>query len=166
MPEEPSGPEHSGYWRRASTELVTYALLSVIVLYLLSVVFLLTSIANGTFSERTAVLAVIGLGLLAPVCLWAFRAAVVNERKQSSRREPGVLSRSMLLSVWQRVRRLTQPLRLRRAGGAQSRPDRTLDVGVAVISVALFWALYAGSLVAAVIVPVTVHWVLRRRLRR
>ncbi len=167
MVDEPAEPGPRGYGERAITEIVIYAVSSVIVLYVLACGWTLVSAAQGTLSDSWAVAAVITLGLIAPVCTWALRTAVALQGKQATRpAERGALSSvpGLLLGYLQRVterfagpRSRLRPVRMGRA--------RVADIGLAVISVSLFWAFYTGSLFAAVIVPLVVHWVRLTRRR-
>ncbi|MGB3828485.1 MAG: hypothetical protein WA962_06865 [Ornithinimicrobium sp.] len=158
--DEPAEHRSRGYRARAVTEIEIYAVSSIIVLYTLAWGWTLVSASQGSVSDTEAVAAVITLGLIAPVCSWALRTAIALQAKQSTRAaEPGALSGVPGL-VLRRVRSRTGRSASSSQGPRRDKltPARVADIGIAVTSVALFWAFYAGSLLAAVIVPLSVHW--------
>ncbi|MGB3763093.1 MAG: hypothetical protein WA966_07710 [Ornithinimicrobium sp.] len=165
--DEPAEPRPRGYGARAITEIEIYAVSSIIVLYVLACGWTLVSASQGTLSDTWAVAAVISLGLIAPVCTWALRTAVALQGKQATRpAERGAFSSvpGLLLRYLQRLtERFTGPAsRLRPVGLGAA---RVADLGLAVVSVSLFWAFYTGSLLAALIVPLVVHGVRLSRRR-
>ncbi|MGB7423988.1 MAG: hypothetical protein WA903_03690 [Ornithinimicrobium sp.] len=165
--DEPAEPRPRGYGARAITEIEIYAVSSIIVLYILACGWTLVSASQGTLSDTWAVAAVISLGLIAPVCTWALRTAVALQGKQVTRpAERGALSSvpGLLLGALQRItERFAGPASRLRPVSMET--ARVADIGLAVLSVSLFWAFYTGSLLAAVIVPVVVHWVRLSRRR-
>lgn len=164
--DEPTPPQR-GYWERAVTELEIYAVSSILVLYALACGWTFVSAAQGTVSETQAVAAVITLGLIAPVCSWALRRAISLQGKQSTRAaERGALSGvpGLLLARW-RGREQRSLRSMRWPGRRNVSATRAADIGIAVVSVALFWAFYAGSLLAALLVPLAVHWLRWNRRR-
>ncbi|MGB5951943.1 MAG: hypothetical protein WBG57_05415 [Ornithinimicrobium sp.] len=165
MKEQPE-PRRRRPGDRTLRELGIYAFSSVVVLYALAWGWVVFSTMNGSLSRTASVFGIIGLGLIWPVCTLSMRHALRLQEKQLTRREPGLFS----LITWRpgpRLRGLVPPtLRRRRADqGARAPMSRAqaLDVGMAITSAALFWAFWAGSLAAAVVVPVTVHWMRRQR---
>ncbi len=165
MEEQPE-PKPRRYRSRALTETAIYAYSSVLVLYALACGWVFFSTVNDELSRTASVSYIIGLGLIFPVTTYSIRQAGRLQAKQSTRNEPGILT----LVSWRPGLRLRGwASRLVRPTGADqdTHPlvsrDRAVDLGIAVTSVALFWAFWAGSLVAAILVPITVHWMRRRR---
>lgn len=165
--EEPAERRPRGYRARAVTEIAIYAVSSIIVLYTLAFGWTLVSASNGTLSDTQAVAGVIVLGLTAPVCSWSLRVAVSLQAKQTTRAgEQGALSGvGALVSKRLRAWAAGQNRRIARAKRSPMSRSRVSDVGLVVVSVALFWAFYTGSLLAAAVVPATVHWVRWSRRR-
>lgn len=164
--EEHEASEPRRYSSRALTEIAIYAYSSVLVLYALACGWLLFATTSGEVTRTASVFGIIGLGLLAPLCTVSMRQALHLQSKQSTRQEPGIFS----LITWRPGPRMQRwiPRAFRRGSTDQGihapmSRDRAVDVGIAVTSVALFWAFWAGSLVAAGLVPITVHWMRRRR---
>jgi len=158
-----SEPEPRNYGSRALTEVAIYALSSVVLLYVLAAGWVLTASLSEQVPPTQAVGGVIVLGLAAPVCPWALRQATQLQAKQSTRTAPGAFG-ALTWRPWPALRHARHSFGAR-WGDRRGRlsPQRAHDLGIAVLSIAAFWAFYAGSLVAAVIVPVTVHWLRRRR---
>lgn len=164
--EEQPEPKPRRYRSRALTEIAIYAYSSVLVLYALACGWVLFSTLNGELSRTASVFSIIGLGLIFPVCTHSMQQAVRLQTKQSTRREPGIFT----LISWRPGPQLRRwiPGFLRRGDPGQGihapmSRDRAHDLGIAVVSVALFWAFWAGSLAAAFLVPITVHWMRRHR---
>ncbi|MGB7448738.1 MAG: hypothetical protein WA892_06370 [Ornithinimicrobium sp.] len=156
-------PEPRNYGSRALTELALYALSALVLLYVLAAGWLLTALLTGQVSSIQGVCAIIALGLAAPVGPWALRQALRLQAKQSTRTTPGAFD-SLARQLRPTLRRAGQWLCARwGGGGGRISPERAYDVGIAVLSISAFWAFYAGSLVAAVFVPVAVHWLRRYR---
>lgn len=153
-----SEPEPRSFRSRALTEIALYALSFVVLLYVLAVGWLLSASFGEQISSTHRVWAVIALGLAAPVGPWALRQAVRLQAKQSKRTTPGAFS-GLARPLGPALRRARHALGARWSRGrGRISPERAHDVGVAVLSIAAFWAFYAGSVVAAVVVPVAVHW--------
>ncbi len=161
--DEPAERKPRGYRSRAITEIALYAVSSIIVLYLLASGWLLYAAADGRVSDTVAVAGVIALGLAAPICPWALGIAMGLQAKQQTRvGDTGAISSA--------VGQLSRALRAQAERRGAALPTRGLwgaerdrDIALAIVSMALFWGFYAGSLFAAFIVPVTVHWARRRR---
>ncbi len=165
--DEPAKRRPRGYGARAVTEIEIYAVSSIVVLYTLACGWTFVSATQGALSDARAVSAVIALGLIAPVCSWSLRRAVALQAKQTTRdAERGALSGvpSVLLGYLKaRAERSAGPkIRLRPAAMSAA---RVTDLGIALVSVSLFWAFYTGSLIAAVLVPSVFHWVRLSRRR-
>lgn len=148
------------------TELAIYAYSSVLVLYVLAGGWVLFSTMSGELSRTQSVFVIIGLGLLFPVCSLATRQALRLQTKQTTRREPGIFSLitwrpSPAMRRW--VPRALRPGGPEEGGRTPMSRDRANDIGIAITSAALFWAFWAGSLAAALVVPITVHWMRRPR---
>ncbi|CAN5359583.1 hypothetical protein BH23ACT6_BH23ACT6_22350 [soil metagenome] len=164
---EQGGPQPHNPRGRVLRELAIYAYSSVLVLYALACGWVLFSTLSGELSRTASVFGIIGLGLIAPVCTLSMRQALRLQTQQSARQEPGIFS----LISWRPglllLRRWT-PRALRRGTSDQGiraplSRHRAFDIGIAVASAALFWAFWAGSLSAALVVPITVHWMRRPR---
>lgn len=143
-------PEHawlSRLWVRLpgwlAREGVSFVLAATWVLYVIGVLLALLMGAGGRFGQLQAVLLMIGFGLAAPVGGWALRAHV--------ERHGGARSGRWWWDVGRR--RAPEP-----PGHPRPEQARVVDTSIAVGAAAGFWALYAGSLVAAAVVPVAV-WV-------
>lgn len=164
--EEPAEREPRGYRSRAITEIALYLVSSVIVLYLLACGWLLYAASDGRVTPTFGVAGVIVLGLSAPICPWALGVATGLQAKQQTRAgESGALSSAMtqfFRVVQTQVAKHSAALPPRKP----SRVSRDRDIAMAIVSLALFWAFYTGSLLTAFIVPVTVHWARRSRKER
>ncbi len=160
---EPAEREPRGYRSRAITEMALYSVSSIIVLYLLACGWLLYAAADGRVSPTLGVAGVIVLGLLAPICPLAFGVATRLEAKQQTHvGESGALTTAvghLSRAVHEGAAKRGARLPTRKFGS----PGRDRDTAMVIVSLALFWAFYTGSLFAALIVPVTVHWARRRR---
>ncbi len=156
-----------GYGSRAVTEVAIYAVSSLIVLYVLGTGWVLVEATTGRLPKTQAVLGIIGVGLAAPICPWAMRIAIRLQESQSSRREEGAFTGAAgyLLKQFRVWTNGASGSRVLGRLGRRMSAGRATDVGIAVVSVALFFAFYGGSLIAAAIVPITLHWVLATRRR-
>lgn len=161
--DEPADREPRGYRSRAITEIALYLVSSLIVGYVLACGWLAYAVSGGRISDTLAVAGVITLGLIAPICPWALAIATGLQAKQQTRvGDAGALSSA--------VGQLSRAVRARAAKRGATVPARWTrsaardrDIAMAIVSVALFWAFYTGSLLAAFVVPVTVHWARRRK---
>jgi len=156
--DEPAEREPRGHGSRAITEIALYSVSSIIVLYLLACGWLLYAAADGRVSPTFGVAGVIVLGLLAPICPWALKIATELQAKQQTRvGDTGALS-----SAVGQLSRALQARATKRGAVLPARWSRSAardrDTAMVIGSVALFWAFYTGSLLAALVVPVAVHW--------
>lgn len=161
--DESAEREPRGYGSRAITEIALYTVSSIIVLYLLACGWLLYAAAGGRVSPTFGVAGVIVLGLLAPICPWALGIATGLQAKQQTHvGDSGALS-----SAVGQLSRAVQARAAKRGAALPTRWSRRAardrDIAMVIVSVALFWAFFTGSLLAAFVVPVTVHWARRRR---
>ncbi len=161
--DEPAEHEPRGYRSRAITEIALYSVSSIIVLYLLACGWLLYAAADGRVSPTVGVAGVIVLGLVAPICPWALGVAIGLQAKQQTHvGDAGALS-----SAVGQLSRAVQARAAKRGAGLPARWSRSAardrDIAMVMVSVALFWAFFTGSLLAAFVVPVTVHWARWRR---
>lgn len=147
---EPS--EHSWLARLAAagprllTEAVSFVLAAGWVLWLIGLFLVGLMGAGGRFSETQGVLLVITFGLTAPLAAWLLRAHAERHGGRRSGR------------WWRDVGRRRAPGDLAPRGLGRTGRARVEDISIAVGAAAAFWALYAGALVAAFVVPVAV-WV-------
>lgn len=123
-------------------ELVSFVLFAVWLTYLTAAAIVLVMAADGRFSDREQAMLVVGFGLLAPLVGWVVRAHV--ERVAGP--QPGRL--------WQLDRQVAAAIRW-----PARRRARLQEVALAMGSVGLFWTVWTGSLLAALVVPVAV-WTL------
>ncbi len=135
-----------GWLRR---EAVSFLLAGVWVVYGQALVIVVLSSRAGRFGDLQQVLLVMGFVGAAPLVAMALRAHVERHGGRRSGR------------LWDLGRRQTDISPEDAAG----RRDRIGNIAVGVVSVATFWAFYAGSLIAAAAVPVAVWWVVLDRLR-
>lgn len=131
---------------RLAREGISFVLAAGWVLYLVGLVLMLLAGAGGRFSEVQGVLLVMGFGLTLPLAGWLLRAHV----ERHGGRRAG--------QWWWDVGRRHTPVGAAQPVRPRSEHSRVVDISIAVGAVAAFWALYAGSLVAAAVVPVAV-WV-------
>ncbi|HKJ11469.1 MAG TPA: hypothetical protein VJ976_03665 [Ornithinimicrobium sp.] len=156
-------PEPRSYRSRVVTELAIYAMSIVVVCYVLAAGWWMNASLTGQVSPTQAACGVIVLGLAAPVCPWALRHAVRLQAKQSRRTTEGAFG-ALAWRSGPALRRTRDALSVPWSGlRPRISPERARDVAIAALSIAAFWAFFTGSLVAAAIVPVTVHWLRRRR---
>lgn len=118
-------------------ELLSFVLFAIWLVYLMALAIVLVMAAGGRFSDRAQVALVLGFGLVAPLVGWV--VAVHVERVAGP--QPGRLWRLGPLVAAQ----IRWPARRR---------VRVRDSALAVGSVALFWTVWTGSLLAALVVPV------------
>lgn len=168
--DEPAEREPRGYRSRAITEIALYSVSSIIVLYLLAAGWLLYAAADGRVSDTMAVAGIIALGLAAPICPWLLGIAMGLQAKQQTRAgDAGAISSAFgHLSRAVKAQATKVPSARRgstRPAGRLWSTKRDRDIAMAMVSVCLFWGFYAGSLLAALMVPVTVHWYRRRHVR-
>jgi hypothetical protein len=130
-------------------EAVSFLLAGAWVVYGQALVIVVLMGRAGRFDDLQQVLLVMGFVGVAPLVAMALRAHV---ERHSGPRSGG---------VWDVGRRQSDATPEAAAG----RRARVTDVAVGVVSVAAFWAFYAGSLVAAAVVPAVVWWVVLDRLR-
>ncbi len=144
----PSGWGLTRLWHEFST----FLLYVFWVLALLSLPLVYVSVDTGRLSATVAVL---GLGLLAPLVTWAIGVHLERVAGRQERR------------WWWRYTQWPHLLRsepLDQAGWDRWR--RASSIAVAVGSLATAWTVYAGSVVTAALVPVAVWVLVFARLRR
>ncbi|MBA2695009.1 MAG: hypothetical protein H0U62_04000 [Actinobacteria bacterium] len=155
---EPS--EHSWLARLAAagprllTEAVSFVLAAGWVLWLIGLFLVGLMGAGGRFSELQGVLLVITFGLTAPLAAWLLRAHAERHGGRRSGR------------WWWDVGRRPAPVAVAPLGQGRTEHARIEDISMAVGAAAAFWALYAGSPAAAVVVPVAVWAVIWSRWLR
>lgn len=134
-------------WVRRET--VSFLLAAAWVVYGQGLVIVVLMGRAGRFDDLQQVLLVMGFVGVGPLVAMALRAHVERHGGRRSGR---------LWDLGRGQRDVTRE-------EAADRRARVTDIAVAVVSVAAFWAFYAGSLVAAAVVPVAVWWAVLDRLR-
>lgn len=120
--------------------------------YLLIGAIVLGRAFNGAFTDRQEALLLAGFGLLAPLASWVCRLNLEMLGGPHPER------------WWWRLGTWTQPPAV--AAGTVPWWERGRSAAIAVTAGSLFWMLYAGSLLAALVLPVAVWTMILGRLRR
>lgn len=116
---------------------MSFVLFAIWLSYLTAAAIVLVMGVDGRFSGRAQALLVIGFGLVAPLVGWVVQVHV--ERVAGP--QPG--------RIWTLGREVAATIRW-----PARRRARVRDAGLALGSAALFWAVWTGSLLAALVVPV------------